>query len=204
LSILDLEEKKGKVFESSPLFPTFNENCNVDRLINILDQAVSLYSPDELESKAVPLLYSLITIHEVAPEGPRKHMQSLLLPESSDRTLPIGQSDTLSSRLLKLSTSHHANLKVTISELMFVLSDKDAESLTKNIGYGFAAGFLAARGIEMPQNASEAYATNHGPDAQLNPITGQRWAAEPKDEGPPMTMEEKEREAERLFVLFER
>ncbi|KAJ5294215.1 hypothetical protein N7508_009036 [Penicillium antarcticum] len=204
LSILDLEEKNGKVFESSPLFPTFNQNCNVDKLINILDRAVSLYSPDELESKAVPLLYSLITIHEVAPDGPRKYMQWLLLPESSDRSLPIGQSDTLSSKLLKLSTSHHTNLKVAISELMFVLSDKDAESLTKNIGYGFAAGFLAARGIEMPQNASEAYATNHGPDAQLNPITGQRWAAEPKDEGPPMTMEEKEREAERLFVLFER
>lgn len=204
MSILDLEEKKGKAFESSPLFPTFNQNCNVDKLINILDQAVSLYSPEELESKAVPLLYSLITIYEVAPDGPRKYMQWLLLPENSDRSLPIGQSDTLSSRLLKLSTSHHANLKVAISELMFVLSDKDAENLTKNIGYGFAAGFLAARGIEMPQNASEAYATNHGPDAQLNPITGQRWAAEPKDEDPPMTMEEKEREAERLFVLFER
>jgi len=205
LSILDVEEKKGKVFESSPLFPTFNQNCNVDKLINILDQAVSLYSPEELEAKAVPLLYSLIAIHEVAPEGPRKHMQWLLLPKDGDRSLPIGQSDTLSSTLLKLSTSHFANLKVAISELMFVLSGKDAENLTKNIGYGFAAGFLAARGIEMPQSASEAYSTTtDGPDALVNPITGQRLAAEPKDDLPPMTQEEKEREAERLFVLFER
>ncbi|KAJ5300976.1 uncharacterized protein N7443_005978 [Penicillium atrosanguineum] len=203
LSVLDLEEKKSKVFESSPLFPKFNQNCNVDKLINILDQAVSVYSPEELEEKAVPLLHSLIVVHEVAPDGPRKYMQWLLLPEDSDRNLPIGQSDTLSSRLLKLSTSPYPNLKTGISELMFVLSGKDAENLTKRIGYGFAAGFLASRGMEIPQSAGEAYAENGG-DATVNPITGQRWASEPKDDGPPMTMEEKEREAERLFVLFER
>jgi Guanine nucleotide exchange factor synembryn. len=87
---------------------------------------------------------------------------------------------------------------------MFVLSDKDAEKLTMNIGYGFAAGFLAARGIEMPQSANEAYSAEDSPETARNPITGQRWAAEPQDSGPPMTMEEKEREAERLFVLFER
>ncbi|KAJ5774102.1 hypothetical protein N7457_008998 [Penicillium paradoxum] len=204
LSILDLEEKKSKIFESSPLFPTFNQNHNVDRLVNILDQAISSYSPEELESKAVPLLYSLIATYEVAPDGTRKHMQGLLLPEDSDRTVPIGQSDTLSSRLLKLSSTHFANLKVTISELMFVLSGKDAETLTKNIGYGFAAGFLAARGIEMPQSARETHSINEDPSTARNPITGQRWAAEPQDPGPPMTREEKEREAERLFVLFER
>ncbi|EKV07657.1 Guanine nucleotide exchange factor, Ric8 [Penicillium digitatum] len=204
LSILDLEEKRGKIFESSPLFPMFDPNCNVDKLISILDQAVSTYSPNELDATAIPLLYSLISFHEVAPNGPRNHMQSLLLPEDTDRSLPIGQSETLPSRLLKLSTTHFSNLKVTISELMFVLSDKDAEKLTKNIGYGFAAGFLAARGIEMPRSASEAYSDKDDPAAARNPITGQRWAAEPQDSGPPMTMEEKEREAERLFVLFER
>lgn len=206
LSVLDLEEKKSKIFDSSPLFPKFNQNCNVDKLINILDQAVSVYSPEQLEEKAVPLLHSLIVVHEVAPDGPRKYMQWLLLPEDSDRSLPIGQSDTLSSRLLKLSTSPYPNLKTGISELMFVLSGKDAENLTKRIGYGFAAGFLASRGMEIPQSAGEAYATNteNGLDTAVNPITGQAFASEPQDNGPPMTMEEKEREAERLFVLFER
>lgn len=207
LSVLDLEEKKGKTLESNPLFPKFNQNCNVDKLINILDQAVSLYSPEELEEKAIPLLHSLIVVHEVAPDGPRKYMQWLLLPEDSDRSLPIGQSDTLSSRLLKLSTSPYPNLKTGISELMFVLSGKDAENLTRRIGYGFAAGFLASRGMEIPQTAGEAFATNadtSGLGSEVNPVTGQRWSAERQDPEPPMTMEEKEREAERLFVLFER
>ncbi|KAJ5337960.1 Guanine nucleotide exchange factor Ric8 [Penicillium brevicompactum] len=203
LSILDLSATTGKVFENNPLFPSFDPKCNVDRLIGILDQAGVQYSPEDLEAKAVPLLYSLITIYEVAPEDIQKHMQQLLLPEEGDRSLPIGQSDTLPSRLLKLSTSHFANLKVAISELMFVLSGRDAEVLTKNIGYGFAAGFLAARGIEMPQSASETYSTDNA-ESLINPITGQKLAAEPTDDLPPMTQEEKEREAERLFVLFER
>lgn len=204
LSTLDLDEKKGK-FESSPLFPKFNQNCNVDKLINILDQAVSEYKSEELDSRAVPLLHLLITIYELAPEGPRKYMQWLLLPEDNDRSQPIGRSDTLSSKLLRLSTTPSTHLKTAISELMFVLSGKNAENLTKNIGYGFAAGFLASRGMEIPQNAGEAFSTSNGGfDPDINPITGQRWDAEPKDNGPPMSKEEKEREAERLFVLFER
>jgi hypothetical protein len=204
LSTLDLEEKPGR-FESNPIFPKLNQNCNVDKLINILDAAVSVYKPEDLDSRAVPLLHLLITIHELAPEGARKYMQWLLLPEDNDRSIPIGRSDTLSSKLLRLSTSPSMHLKTAISELMFVLSGKDAENLTKNIGYGFAAGFLASRGMEIPQSAGEAFATNESAfDPTVNPITGQRWDAEPRDNGAPMTQEEKEREAERLFVLFER
>ncbi|KAJ0366904.1 hypothetical protein COL922a_014401, partial [Colletotrichum nupharicola] len=98
----------------------------------------------------------------------------------------------------------YANLKVAISELMFVLSGSNVENLTRNIGYGFAAGLLASRGIDIPQSAGEAFSTNsEGLDPDVNPITGQRWDAEKPDTGPPMTKEEKEREAERLFVLFE-
>lgn len=89
-----------------------------------------------------------------------------------------------------------------IFELMFVLSDRDAETLTKNIGYGYAAGFLATRGIEVPKMDGEG--ESGGLNPEINPITGQKWSAEPQDTGPPMTKEEKEREAERLFVLFER
>jgi hypothetical protein len=38
----------------------------------------------------------------------------------------------------------------------------------------------------------------------VNPVTGQLLDREENVEEEPMTMEEKEREAERLFVLFER
>ncbi|KUL83560.1 hypothetical protein ZTR_10548 [Talaromyces verruculosus] len=204
LSTLDLSDKAGK-FESSPFFPKLNPNCNVDKLINVLDAAVRHYETNEMEIRIVPLIQLLITIYEQAPEGPKKYMEWLLLPEDQDRSVPIGRSDTLSSKLLMLSTTPSVHLKTAISELYFVLSGKSPENLTKNIGYGFAAGFLASRGIEIPQDASEAFATNQSNiNPAFNPITGQRWDAEPQDTGPAMTQEEREREAERLFVLFER
>lgn len=204
LSTLDLSDKAGN-FESSPFFPKLNPNCNVDKLINVLDAAVRHYETNELEIRIVPLIQLLITIYEQAPEGPRKYMEWLLLPEDQDRSVPIGRSDTLSSKLLTLSTTPSVHLKTAISELYFVLSGKNAKILTKNIGYGFAAGFLASRGIEIPQDASEGFATNQSNiNPAFNPITGQRWDAEPQDTGPAMTQEEREREAERLFVLFER
>ena len=60
--------------------------------------------------------------------------------------------------------------------------------------------------IEVPKNAAEASSSTRDGGADVNPVTGQRWSAEDKQKAdlPEMTEEEKEREAERLFVLFER
>ncbi|KAG5293071.1 synembryn, putative [Histoplasma capsulatum G186AR] len=203
---LDLEAKKSKHFGTNPLFPKFDQNCNVDKLINILDQAVAMHKPQHLESLAVPLLTLLRKIYSFAPEGPKKYMEWLLLPEDDDHDLPIGKSNTLSSRLLRLSTSPVApSLREGISALMFELSGSDATDFVRNVGYGFAAGFLMSHDMPVPETAKEAFSTSAGGlDPNLNPITGQRWDAEPQDGGPEMTEEEKEREAERLFILFER
>lgn len=204
---LDLEDSKGKKFEVNPLFPKFDQKCNVDKLINILDQAVAMYKAPQLEKLAIPLLTLLRKVHEIAPDGPQKYMQWLLLPEEEDRDLPIGQSDTLSSRLLRLSTSPVApSLREGISSLMFELSGKDADSFVRNVGYGFAAGFLMTHDMPIPESAKDAFSTGKPGDdkSTVNPVTGQRTDAEPQEAGPDMTQEEKEGEAERLFVLFER
>ena len=101
---------------------------------------------------------------------------------------------------------------------MFELSDKDATSFVRNVGYGFASGFLMTHDLPIPANAAEGWSTGqNGEQAEdiaekvtnvdgneINPVTGQRRDMEPVDMGPEMTDEEKEREAERLFVLFER
>ncbi|KAK2850635.1 hypothetical protein FQN49_005473 [Arthroderma sp. PD_2] len=207
-SLLNLDlEAKSKAFSTNPLFPKFDQNCNVDKLINILDQAVAMHKPSDLETLVVPLLTLLRKIYSFAPEGPRKYMEWLLLPEDNDHDLPIGQSNTLSSRLLRLSTSPVApSLRDGISALMFELSGSDAGDFVRNVGYGFAAGFLMSHDMAIPESANEAYSSRGGREfsSAVNPVTGQRFDAEPVDNGPEMTEEEKEREAERLFVLFER
>ena len=206
---LDLEDKKGqqsKFLGMNAVFPTFDQKCNAEFLIGVLDNAIVAYSERELDDTVAPVLTLIRRIYEIAPESVRKYMEGLLLPSDEERERPLGQSETLSARLLRLSTSAMTpSLRSNISAMMFELSGKDATKFVQNVGYGFASGFLLSNNIQMPESAIEASATadpNRG--IPVNPITGQRLDAEDPSKLEPMTEEEKEREAERLFVLFER
>ncbi|KAI5241813.1 hypothetical protein E4T43_05186 [Aureobasidium subglaciale] len=171
------------------------------QLINVLDLSIEAYPETQLELAATPLLTLLRKIQAVASQDGRKHIQSLLLPNEQDRAKPLGQGDSLSSRLLRLSISPSLNqVRESISALFFELSDSDPTTFIHNIGYGYAAGFLSTHQIEVPEAMMRADAQV----AAINPVTGQRLAAESENPEPEMTDEEKEREAERLFVLFER
>ncbi|KAF2706264.1 hypothetical protein K504DRAFT_459563 [Pleomassaria siparia CBS 279.74] len=215
---LDLEDQKGhqlKFFGMNAVFPTFDANCNVEHLINILDNAIVAYTETELDNTISPVLTLIRRIYEIAPESVQKYMEWLLLPTDEERSRPLGKSDTLSSRLLRLSTSATTpNLRGSISAMMFELSGKDATKFVQNVGYGFASGFLVSNNIQMPESALEAHSTTTTTTTAdqeerrvpVNPITGQRldMEEEPDHQTEPMTEAEKEREAERLFVLFER
>lgn len=206
---LDLEDKKGqqlKFHGMNAVFPKFDAKCNAEHLINILDNSIIAYTESELDNTIAPVLTLIRRIYEIAPESVQKYMEWLLLPTDEERTRPLGKSDTLSSRLLRLSTSAMTpSLRGSISAMMFELSGKDATQFVHNVGYGFASGFLISNNIQMPENAMEAHATADPEKAiPVNPITGQRVDMEEFDTTEPMTEEEKEREAERLFVLFER
>ncbi|KAF2874501.1 guanine nucleotide exchange factor [Massariosphaeria phaeospora] len=206
---LDLEDNKGQQLEflgMNAVFPKFDANCNAEKLVNILDSAIVAYTEPELDNIISPVLTLIRRVYEIAPDNVKKYMESLLLPTDDERTRPLGQSDTLSARLLRLSTSAMTpSLRGSISAMMFELSGKDATQFVHNVGYGFASGFLLSNNIQMPENAMEAHATADPEKAiPVNPITGQRLDMESPDQGEPMTQEEKEREAERLFVLFER
>ena len=219
---LDLEDKKARHFAQNPLFPLFSPTCNVDRLISILDAAVHQYKEEQLEQLAVPLVTIIRKIYDFAPEAVKLHMHSLLLPSNEDRVQPLGKSDGLSAFLLRISTSPVApSLRETLSNLLFDLSDRDATSFVRNVGYGFASGFLLTHDLPVPENATQAWSTEAGEKeeaeavdlsetvtvvdgVETNPVTGQRRDMEPKAPEVEMTEEEKEREAERLFILFER
>ncbi|OCK91543.1 uncharacterized protein K441DRAFT_664471 [Cenococcum geophilum 1.58] len=207
---LDLEDKKQSHFGLNAVFPKFDQKCNAEHLINILDNAIVAYPESELDQAAAPVLTLIRRVYEIAPDSVKKYMEWLLLPTDDERTRPLGKSDTLSARLLRLSTSALTpNLRGSISSMMFELSGKDAAKFVRNVGYGFASGFLLSHNIAVPKSAMEAFSTNaveseEGGAKRVNPVTGQRLDAEPEDTGPKMTQEEKEREAERLFVLFER
>ncbi|KAM0795434.1 guanine nucleotide exchange factor [Usnea florida] len=195
----------GKEYESAhehgnnlSFFPNSGPNTHVSRLVAILDSAIRTTSEEILETAAIPLITLLRRAYDLAPSSVKTYMQSTLLPSNDERTQPLGRSDTLASCLLRLSTSPVApNLREGISSLLFELSDKEATSFVRNVGYGFAAGFLMTHNLPIPDNALKD-------GKEINPVTGQRRDMEPENLGPEMTEEEKEIEAERLFVLFER
>ena len=212
---LSVDDDRTKDFSQSPYFPKSDQYCNIDRFISILDNAVLNYQEEQLESLATPLVTLLRKVFESAPTNMKPHIQAALLPSNAERSQPLGRGDTLASRLLRLSNSAVApSLRESISSLLFELSDKDATSFVRNVGYGFAAGFLMTHDLNVPKNPVEGYSTGESEDPgekvtnvdgkEINPVTGQIREMEPQDTGEVMTEEEKEREAERLFVLFER
>ena len=199
--------------EQYSFFPSIDPHINVSRLVTILDAAVRTSREEILENTAIPLITLLRRTYELAPASVKIYMQSTLLPSNEERAQPLGKSDTLASCLLRLSTSAVApNVREGISSLIFEVSNRDATTFVRNVGYGFAAGFLMTHNLPVPDNALNGEDGSEDPGGmittvdgkEINPVTGQMRDMEPQDPGPEMTDEEKEREAERLFVLFER
>ncbi|KAK5162758.1 uncharacterized protein LTR77_011189 [Saxophila tyrrhenica] len=215
---LDLgsSEKKttfGPETRSSPLFPYSSPEEVVDKLTSIFNKAIMTMPESELDQAAAPLCTLIRRLYELAQPQMKEWMRWIMLPRERDRDKPLGTGDTMAARLLRLSCSPALpTLRENISSLLFELSDKDANKFVKNIGYGFASGFLMSHNIEVPATAAEAGSISSDGDADsgigYNPVTGQRLSAEEADkankERQEMSPEEKEREAERLFVLFER
>ncbi|KAI2486794.1 Ric8 domain containing protein [Pyrenophora tritici-repentis] len=199
---LDLEDPEGQ----KAVFPSFDPNVNITCLVTLLDKAIIVYPPKELDDTITPVITLLRRIYEIAPDPVKQTMQTLLLPTPAERDKPLGKSDTLSSRLLNLSTSALTpTLRGSIASMLFELSQKDPATFVHNVGYGFASGYLLSNNIPMPDEVVKANAGKGIDEAiPVNPITGQRLDKEEVVQTEPMSQEEKEREAERLFVLFER
>lgn len=119
-----------------------------------------------------------------------------------------------------MTSVHFPRCKDIVGELLYVICDSDrtyhnpflsffflalkyqlflsASVLASQVGYGNCAGFLFNKGVMAPP----AGLTDSEGEA-INPITGIRNPPRDSNE-PEMTEEEKEREAEKLFVLFDR
>lgn len=209
---LDLDATDGgsaseKEASKSPLFPSADPESVLRRLTSILLQAIREHPVRELDEAAASLCTILRRAYELASPDMKLWMQHTLLPNDADRSRPLGQGDTLSARLLQLSISPNLpTLRENIASLLFELSDKDANKFIENIGYGYASGFLTSHNITIPASAIESDQSATKSGADVNPVTGQRRSAEEQErpQTDDMTEEEKEREAERLYVLFER
>ncbi|KAI9848921.1 MAG: hypothetical protein M1838_000331 [Thelocarpon superellum] len=214
---LDIEPPSAGEGDQTLAIPELDQQLVTRRLIEILSQSINDYPEQELDQTAAPLVTLLRKIYEMAPGPLQSLLQAQLLPSDEERNQPLGKSDTLPSRLLRLTTSAMLpSLRDNLSALLFELSNKDAETFVHNVGYGYASGYLMTHNLPIPDQAlrdpsarpphtgGEASGSSSSSSAPINPITGQRISAEEPVDLLEMTDEEKEREAERLFILFER
>jgi hypothetical protein len=127
---------------------------------------------------------------------------SWAVPEDLDRSSPLEERPDITGRCLRLlSCVYHPRLKDAIGELLFAIADSDASTLCSLVGYGNVAGFLFHKGFFSAPSRSSNISTSTSSGESINPITG--TTVKPT-EGLDMTDEEKECEAEKLFVLFDR
>lgn len=189
----------------NPLFPDCNKTVYLDKLAHILDLALRSYSTEDLDRLGSPLMQVLLQISMVAPIDVKAHICTIFLPSEKDRENVLGKGDSLQSRLLSLFNQVAApHLRLLVPAFYFELSDNDVDSFVRHVGYGLAAGFLRANGMQTGLSAQTRVTDPHESLNRTNPITGQRLDNETQVSSLEMTDEEKEREAERLFVLFER
>jgi hypothetical protein len=197
---LDLGSKEGR----AALYPDNSSTALAARLVQLLEATANAYTDEEAEDVVTPLIAVLNSVYQVAPDASQHLIQSKLLPADEDRQQVLGRSKSLSSWLLRSSTNPSAPaLRKALASLLFDLSNRDAAKLVEKIGLGYASGILFQSNLPIPSDA----AARSGGDAfapVVNPITGQFVEREAVPDLPPMSDEEKEREAERLFVLFER
>ena len=187
------------------LFPPANPKNLTSALIKVLDSSLPSRATSESYQAILPLLTVLQNAANSAPAIVISEMRGSLLPDTVDRDLPLGQSSSLASRLLRISNlPTEPVLGNLILSMMYALSDSDAGNFVQNIGYGNAAGYLTSHNISAPASVNGIEASDSIGSVFVNPITGQRLDKELPDTGLEMTDEEKEWEAERLFVLFER
>lgn len=133
-----------------------------------------------------------------------------ILPSESDRERVLGTTDSLSSYLLRITID--PVLRTTrniIFDIFWKLSHESPDEFVANFGLGYASSFLASHGIAFPESVNTTTATAASPAQTapaVNPVTGQylQYEQRPPDPVDEMSEEEKERDAERMFVLFER
>ncbi|XP_053197725.1 synembryn-A [Scomber japonicus] len=171
-----------------------------------------LESGDKVKEKLTPIL-NLLTESCRSHKETRHYVKKHILPPLKDVSHRPEEGSTVKSRLIRLMTHLDTDVKHCAADLIFVLCKENVGRFVKYTGYGNAAGLLATRGLlgggSRTSISDGQYSSDSDSDTEeyrqmkdrINPVTG-RVEEEQPDPMEGMTEEEKEEEAKRLIVLF--
>jgi len=192
-------------------FPGNVESDSKDVRTRAASEGVNL---DELISGPLLLMRKLVD----GDVDARQRAKNWILPEDLDRTEPLeGRSDILGRLIRLMGSVYHPRLASCAGEVIFAICDSNSSMMSAQIGYGNAAGYLFNKGIlsappppstsgkgKEPRGSSSPDTDESDDGQNINPITGTVYKRGDRSALDDMTEEEKEREAEKLFVLFDR
>nr|WVH01956.1 guanine nucleotide exchange factor [Naematelia aurantialba] len=197
------------------------------RVLHVVETFLETYYPfpkeldDEVKGLVVdevlpPVLLVLVRAAAGCSEM-RTWLRDTLLPKNLDRTNEAGPLESrrgvLGDLLRLMQCANHPSSRDTAGELLWAICDCNPTTMTKEIGYGNAAGLLFRKGLSGPPEATIEELPADEPDAESreqkqeqarHPITALKPTPEDSSPLSNMSDQEKEREAERLFVLFDR
>ncbi|XP_069760431.1 synembryn-A-like isoform X2 [Narcine bancroftii] len=180
----------------------------VDSLLDFLNKKVE--RGHRLKETVIPAL-NLLTESARGHRETRKFLRMRVLPPLRDVQTRPEVGDTLRNKLVRLMTHPDTDVKHCAAELLFVLCKENVARFVKYTGYGNAAGLLAVRGLMGSCWSEGTYSEDEDTDteeykeakANINPVTG-RVEERSADPMVSMTEEQKESEAMKLFILFDK
>jgi len=168
-----------------------------------LKSTINTLAPARQDIQLPPLFSFVQKLFTSGPDSVKNCIKEEVLPSDEDRKQVLGKSNSLASVIIRTTLAAGAPAASnSASLLLWTLSGESADALVKSIGFGVASGILVKLGIPLPSGVEEITDDENG--LEINPVTGQRRDMEVQKELAEMTEEEKEMEAEKLFVLFER
>ncbi|KAJ2615202.1 hypothetical protein H4S08_001339 [Coemansia sp. RSA 1365] len=159
---------------------------------------------DKCQDELTPLLLVLMRLISEHANVRERIFHNVYTSESDYNVLPEDRPG-ISAKLVRLMRNPHGGmLPNVIGDFILALLGNDIKQFIMAIGYGNAAGYMLVRGIEIPQDIIHQVKSDVAGKSIVDPVTGRYIGTNSDRELAEMTDEEKEREAERLFVLFER
>ncbi|KAJ1665490.1 hypothetical protein EV178_003132 [Coemansia sp. RSA 1646] len=199
-SIIDHVFSKTTTIESPPASNTTNiDNTKKNTLLCI---------SENYQNELTPLTLVLIRLMSESSDVRLRIFHQVYPPnvEVDYKLLPENRPGIASWIVRLMRVPQGGMLPGAMGDFLLTVLGQDIKQFIMAVGYGNAAGYMLARGIEMPEdvldNAKGVVGEN---TSMVDPVTGRNLnQADINKELANMTEEEKEREAERLFVLFER
>ncbi|KAJ1908933.1 hypothetical protein GGI03_004211 [Coemansia sp. RSA 2337] len=175
----------------------------VDRIYHLF-ATLAATSDESYKAEITPLALVLVRLVTEQPDVRQRLFYRVYPQNTEDYSALPEDRPGLSGTLVRLMRIPEGGMvSGAIGDFLLALLGQDVSKFILAVGYGNAAGYMLARGIAIPDSVIRQ--VRESVDSNLvDPVTGRYLNQDMDRELANMTDEEKEREAERLFVLFER